>query len=308
MEVKKDTGKFHLYGIFPDEIAKEFAAFLSIVTRRRIFAVGQIRYDGLPLEQEAELYQRSHFQEKQRLKEIKPPEIYNLLENLQAMDRRIVQGLILAMRLYHSAIEMIYTEPEFSYLFLVTCLEAISSVVYHEYKLSDEGDHPTELAIHGMEQADRSLATRNQFTAKKMLVHNEGFIFQKLFRFVAENVPKVFWTETEDDAKPDYLTAVIFPSSEGVGKEYISHSDITIQPWERIEEAHLKSCLRDIYKARSKLIHEGIQFPESIVVGHFRSVPVEAVEEMGHPLIPPLITFERLVSYSIREFLHRQKA
>ena len=68
LEVKKDTEKFHSSGIFPHEIAHEFAAFLSAVTRRRVFASKQVRYDGLPLEKEGDIYLRSHFQERQLLK------------------------------------------------------------------------------------------------------------------------------------------------------------------------------------------------------------------------------------------------
>lgn len=308
-EVKKDTKEFHLSGIFPDEVAKEFAAFLSLVTRRRVFAIRQTRYEGLPLEQDAELYQRGHFQEGQRLKEIKLGEIYSLLRNLQAMHRPIANGFVLAMRLYHSAIEMMYTDPEFSYLFLVTCLETISSVVYHEYKPSDEGDHPTELEeflasrFPGWNKLINSSSPETKSQLLEVLLHDESFVFRKLLKFVTENVPEVFWTETEDDAKPDYLTSIVGPGPEGLGKEYISHSDITIKPWERIKKADLKRQLRDIYNARSRLIHEGIRLPESIVVGHFRLVPVEAVDEMAHPLLPPLITFERLVSYSMVEFL-----
>ena len=106
--VKKRDKNIYISGIFPHEIAKEFAAFLSLYTRRRVFAEKQLRWDGLPIEQEGEIYQRSHFQEKQRLKEIDPNDFYNLLDNLQALDRNIARSFVLAMRLYHSAVEMMY--------------------------------------------------------------------------------------------------------------------------------------------------------------------------------------------------------
>lgn len=122
--------KGHLVGNFPHEIAKEFTAFLSLITRRRIFVTKKTRSDGLPMEEEVEPYQYSHFQEKQRNKMIKPKEIKQLLDKLQAMDEHIANGFILGMRLYHSATEMMYTEPEFSYLFLISSLEAISSTLF----------------------------------------------------------------------------------------------------------------------------------------------------------------------------------
>lgn len=128
-ETKLDKERIKLGGIFPHEIAKEFAAFLSLVTRRRVFVGKQLRYSGLPIEEEVDQYDRSHFQESQRLKEIDPKNIEQLLRNLQSMPRNFADGYILALRLYHLAVEMMYTEPEFSYLLLVTCLEAVSSAV-----------------------------------------------------------------------------------------------------------------------------------------------------------------------------------
>jgi len=313
-EVKKESDASRVSGIFADEIAKEFAALLSLITRRRVFAVRQTRYDGLPLEQDSELYQRAHYQEGQRLKEIKPDEIYRLLWNLQAMQRPTANAFVLAMRLYHSAVEMIYTEPEFSYLFLVTCLETISSAVYKEYKPSDEGDRPTELEEFLNSRFPRwdklfvPLTPENRSRLVEVLLHEERFVFRKMLKFVTDNVPEIFFDETEDDAKPDYLTSILKIGPDDLGKEEISHSDITIRQWERIEKADLKRTLRNIYDARSGLVHEGIRLPESIVMGHFRSVPPRAVAEMTQlPLpLPPLMTFERLVSYSMVEFLRKR--
>lgn len=312
-EVKRDTDQFHLAGIFPDEIAREFAAFLSLITRRRVFAVGQTRYDGLPLEREAETYQQSHYQERQRLREIGPSEIYSLLTNLQAIDRGVAQGFVLAMRLYHSAVEMMYTEPEFSYLFLVTCLETISSVVCRDYRPTDEGDHPTELDKYldsrypGWHELVGASSPEHRSKLLKVLLRSERFVFRKLLKFVTENTPECFWNETEDDAKPDYVRIMLGPGPDGFGRECFSRSDIAVRPWERISQAELEIRLRDIYEARSKMIHEGIRLPESIMVGHCRLLPAEAAIGSTRPVIPPLITLERLVSYSMVEFLRKQR-
>jgi len=295
-EMRKDTGRFRSSGIFPEEIAKEFAAFLSLVTRRRVFVGRQIRYNGLPIEQEVDIYKHLHFQEKQRPKEIEPKEIYQLLENLQTMDRRIANSFILAMRLYHSAVEMMYTEPEFSYLFLVTCLEAISSAVYKDYRPNNEEEF-LDSRFPEWRGLLNTLPPKKKEELKKVLLTNEKFTFRKLSKFISENVSERFWSETEDDAKPDYLTRII----ESSGQERISHSDTTIQDWEKIEKQSLKGVLRDIYNARSKLIHEGLRLPASIVVGHFQWLPIEASTQ-----IPPLLTFERLVSYAMVEFLRKQ--
>ena len=309
-EVKKENGHIHISGIFAHEIAKEFAAFLSLYTRRRVFAEKQLRVDGLPIEQEGEIYQRSHFQERQRLKEIDPKEIYQLLDNLQSLDRNIANGFLLAMRLYHSAIEMMYVDPEFAYLFLVTALETISSVVYKDYS-PDKEEEFLNSRFPGWKEG---LTDEQRTSLKEVLLRNENFTFQKLLKFVTENVPEQFWSETQDDAKPEYLTSIIGPGPDGKGEERISRADITIQDFEKIEKEHLKKALRAIYDARSSLVHEGVRFPESIVMGYFRHVPAGVLGEMTSggfqakwkPKIPPLLTFERLVSYSMVEFLRKQ--
>ena len=310
-EVKKGTKHLTISGIFAHEIAKEFAAFLSLYTRRRVFADKQLRYDGLPVEQGGEIYQRSHFQERQRLKEIDPKEIYKLLDNLRALDRNIANGFILAMRLYHSAIEMMYVEPEFAYLFLVTALEAVSSVVYKEYEPEKEREF-LDSRFPGWE---KGLTEEQRVSLKRILLRGEKFTFQRLLKFVTENLPEHFWSETQDDAKPEYLTSVIGPGSDGKGEERISRADITIQDFEKIEKKHLKRSLRDVYDTRSGLVHEGIRFPESIVMGLFRRLPVGVFGEISpfgnqarrKHKIPPLLAFERLISYSMVEFLRKQQ-
>jgi len=59
----------------------------------------------------------------------------------------------------------------------------------------------------------------------------------------------------------------------------------------------------------------GIRLPESIVTGHFPRVKAEVMAELTERItkckgeisleIPPLLTFERLVSYSLVEFLRK---
>jgi len=300
-EVKKETEHAHISGIFAHEIANEFAAFISLYTRRRVFAEKQLRVDGLPIEQEGEIYQRYHFQERQRLREIDSNEVYQLLDNLQALDKNIANGFILAMRLYHSAIEMMYVDPEFAYLFLVTALETISSVINKDYKPDREEDF-----LNSRFSGWKVDLTEEQRTSlKDILLRNENFTFQKLLKFVTEYLPEQFWSEAQDDSKPEALTGIIGIGPDGKGEERISRTDITIQDFEKIEKEDLKKALRDVYDARSRLVHEGVRFPKSIVLGHFRRVPVGVLSDMissgiqskWRLKIMPLLTFERLVSY-----------
>ena len=322
--VESRTGKITSIGPHPDDAAKEYAAFLSLVTRRRVFAIGQTRNNGVPFEGSAEIYHRSHYQEKQQLKEIDPEEIYILLKNLQGMDRSITQQYLLSMRLYHSAIEMMFTEPEFAYLFLVMSLESIASAVYKDMKPSDTNSEPSELdqyldsAYHNWrEYCDISTVEKKKQVAD-MLVDKAYFIGRKFREFVFKNLPDTFWSDTEDDAKPDYLSSMIIAGPNGMGKEEKYRSGKTIMEFEKIDKASLKKTLDIIYSTRSKFVHEGVRFPPSIVAGHFSRIPEAAFEELvGKAFtvsasdelfldVPPLLTFERMVSYSLIGFLHNQ--
>lgn len=320
-EVRSNSKGFYNGGIYDEEIAKEFAGFLSLVTRRRVFVGKGMRYGGLPIEKEVDIYQHSHLQEGQRLKEIEPKEIYQLLDNLQAMKKEIGKSFILAMRLYHSAIEMMYLEPEFSYLFLVMSLEAISSVVYKKKDVmpTDVGNGRSELDqfldsnYSGWRKHCDISTPESKAQVIKMLLTTAYFTRRKLSKFVSENVPERFWIEIKDDAKPDYLTSV-FESS---GQERISHSNDTISYLEKIKKENLAQVIQDIYKARSNLIHGGIRLPAGIEVGLFRMLPTDVIGEIVQAQhedqtkfslsIPPLITLERLVSYSMVEFLRKQQ-
>ena len=335
-EVKADTKVVHTSGIFPHEIAEEFAAFLSVVTRRRVFVGKQTRSDGLPIEMEGGPYVRTYLQEPQRLKEIDRAHIKALLRNLRAIDRRIANSFVLAMRLYHAAIEMLYTAPEFSYLFLVTSLESISSAVNKAYRPADEetfldSRHPGWEKIHDALPNER----RSEFI--ELLFANETFTFRKLEKFVKDYLPDSFWSETCDDAKPHRMEVVFGQTSDEFERKRLLRLAGWMEEYEKIDRNSLGKALRNVYDARSKLIHEGVRLPESIVVGHYPGIPVEALDEMmqafqktrdqkpeqqsGSPSlqepvrssetespifrldVPPLLTFERLVSCTLTNYL-----
>ena len=81
----------------------------------------------------------------------------------------------------------------------------------------------------------------NKFKAfTKLLLGREEFTFRKLLKFVKENLPESFWSETEDDAKPDYLFGIIDSGPDGRGRERIVHSDKALNDLEKIEKGKLK--------------------------------------------------------------------
>jgi hypothetical protein len=277
-------------GYFPEEIAQEFAAFISLVTRRRVFDSHSNRLGNWPIEDEQQPYRRPPRQEPQRLREIDPERIYMLLEHLRVLDRSTAEGFVLAMRLYHAAIEAMYSDPEAAYLLLVMTLEAVSSIVNRGYK--PDADEFLDSRFPGW----RAFTPSGNIEAMKAtLLANEHYAFRKLVKFVEDNAPATFWTDTHDDAKPTSMRT-------------------DLQPWERIEKAKLRASLRSVYDARSGLTHTGARLPPSIVLGHLPLVPTAAVVEglassVGEgPVklpVPPLLTVERLVSQCMVTYLER---
>jgi hypothetical protein len=249
------------------------------------------------------------------------------------MARHIAAGYILGLRLYHSAVEMMFTEPEFSYLLLVTCLEAVSSAVFKDFQIDDK-EQFLDSRFPGWDKICNVLPVEWKRKLIDLLLRNEPHTFGRLSKFITENVPGDFFSDEKDDAKPDYHMGLVGSrdslkeiaqqygidcvveadlDEKTVGRKYVVRSPAIITEMERVNRDDLKQALRNIYDARSRLIHKGTRLPRSIAFGLFRGLPTEAVveilerKESKSPMkIPPLLTFERLVSSSMVEFLRRQ--
>jgi hypothetical protein len=77
-------------------------------------------------------------------------------------------------------------------------------------------------------------------------------------------------------------------------------------------EGTAKDHLRSVYDARSDFVHKGIRLPPSIVFGLMPSVSSVAgrdffkhIDETNTLPLPPFVTLERLVSYSMVVYLER---
>jgi hypothetical protein len=235
-----------------------------------------------------------------------------MLENLRVMDRTVAEGFVLATRLYHAAIQMMYSEPEFAYLFLVTCLETISSVVLKKYRPRNTSDF-LDTRMKGWAEFSDLLPVSRRVMFKKLLLQNEHYTIRKIIKFVTENLPSGFWSATDDSAKPDYMISYVGPGPDGRGQETLRRSSKALNDYELIDKNDLEKTLKNIYAARSSFVHRGIRFPPTIVLGYFRRVPGAAFDELmrnankksrkRRPAIPPLLTLERLVSESMVNYL-----
>ena len=309
IETKIEDEVGSLSGVFPNEIAQGFAAFLSVYTRRRVFHHHSTRASDMPIIQEPASAPSAVKHQGQRMREIDPTELYRLLSQLQAMPRHLGRSFVLAMQLYHAAIEQLFSRSESAYLSLITALEAISSVAY------DPFTHPQEDAFLQSKfpgWQDFATSAEQQASLREILLRNEHFAFAKLAQFVEDYLPEKFWEEENDDAKPEHLSAWVGTDDDGHPREHIERDQGKIQDYEKIDRSRLRGILRALYNARSGLSHRGEPLPASIVVGLSDRIPVEATHELiraaqgGEDRIPPLLALERLVSYCLVEFLARR--
>lgn len=295
----------------PHRITNEFVAFLSLVTRRRIFPHKLVRIRDLPIHENAHIYPKGSFQLPQKMKEIDSDDFYDLLNKLSKLGSNIGTSFILAMNLYHTAIHLFYTTPESSYLLLIIAIETISSAIYKDYV--PEKNKYIDDRWGGLSNILQNLSDEQQNEIIRILITNEKFISRKFKKFFIDYLPEDFWDETNDDAKPVSLYGMIVAGENGRGKEIIKEPDQKLQPYERITKENLKSTLSKIYNARSNLVHDGKSFPSSIVISHWPMIPSEVAIEILNKKpnnnekiqldIPPLLTFERMVSYSLVNFL-----
>lgn len=310
-----------LSSTFADEAAAEFTAFLSLVTRRRILAFvrGAVPDDkARSTEDQARLPLGAATQRNQGPRIVEPADIYRCLENLRTIDRKIARGFVLASRLYHAAVGMMYEEPELSYVLLVMCLEAISSAAYRGWRPELEGENEEGILDKEFpgwrvipetgEQSRRLRAFLHRHLEN--LLKNRPVSFQKLLRFVREYIPDEYWSESADDARPTSIAETLPFHLYRTSGESVPYD---LRNLERLPRDNLEEGLRAVWQRRNELVHGAKRFPESIVFGLSRLLRVETAVQMaalsetenGQPKlpIPSLLGFERLVSYTMLAYL-----
>jgi len=296
------------------EVGNEFAAFLSLLTRRRIFALKQTRCDGLPVEhQPRSFFDRSEGQ-LQSSTTIQQEEIALLLMTIQKLDAKTSSGFVLAMRLYHTAVSLILAEPQIAYLLLVMSIETISGVTENETNTVDEDwEQYLDSCYKGWRTHCDISTPELKASVVQMLTKSAYRTLRKFRSFIQINLPEKFWTETSDDGKPVWWSFVY-----DVNGRAVVENDRGIQPWEKWEPKDLKRILDAVYASRSKFVHEGAPFSAEIVLGLSPEIPFDAAVSMmnkmmngstNNPLtIPSLITFERMVNYSLMGFLRTRSS
>jgi hypothetical protein len=273
-----------------DEVAFEFTALLSLLTREPIAPLGARRIDDLPTVREY-LYQGP-----QRRQTPAPPcainsgELRAILEGLgQSTDEPTINAAISATKLYYAALSLAPFDISGAYLSLVSALECLAGHHYAK-KTYAFADVPKFQNLEPLLTELREVAGDDTLASKleSALMQGEHFLIKKFRLLVADFLPQEFWT-TADDINPQ------------------------IVPQLAIEEPDLSKKLGAVYNARSKYVHAGTPFPPYVQIGIGDRVPVSVVvaaldtatKKVVPPFVPPFVWFERLSHFVIVEYFRR---
>ena len=307
-EVTETKGKTSFMYTPDDEIARDFAALLSLLCRRLITIAAKVReshphdlndypavFRDWPVaftsslkliswqrQPSSVLYGAKGVEEiidyNPSPKSVDPDYLKGIFLALPNLDH--AKSIVLSARRYALALELIQNRPELCYQFLISSVEAIANSVFSSFKPS----------IDEMTKVKRSvfdLALEfglSEPEAKKLVIeacHGLSWSGRKFKNFLCDHVGNEIWT-TEDDVFVDmqFLT----PKRE------------------RFEYA-----LSQIYDSRSKGLHAGKDYPISGTVGTSPLIPAKMMLEFdtSKDFFPPVTWFERVVNVALRTYLER---
>jgi hypothetical protein len=209
-------------------------------------------------------------------KAIDPEYVEKMFLSLPDLDH--IESLVLSARRYALALELIQTQPDFSYQSLISSVEAIATSVFYSYK-------PSESEMVEIKRPVFNLALKyglSEVQAKEIAIkacHENSWRHRKFKKFLCNNIGNELWTE-------DDVFINIAPLS---------------PPKERFE-----SALSQIYIGRSKGLHAGHHYPITATVGTTPWMPVKACMEFrSKSPFPPVTWFERVVNIALRTFVER---
>lgn len=291
------------------EIAEEFVALLSVLTRRLICVfckISESRYnkekkDDLPQYWPHQVYNITT----PRIWAIKPstliydghvrPEIKSympppvgidisklkqLLKAFSSLDESVAENLISAARLYQTALTFIEDEPEIAYLQLVFVVETIAKFLYRDFV-------PDEIKQVEVKRNVKELAKKYDLTesqARELALEackGISWAKDKFIKFIMEYTDDSIFTEED--------TLFHFPISFAPNKQ------------------NFEKSLADIYGMRSKAGHEGQPFPPQVGIGTKPTVSIHAMTQFHRDLkktgrgfiVPPATWFERVVNLAL---------
>jgi hypothetical protein len=274
-----------------DKVASELITLLSVLAREPLLSLGLRRQDDRPLTIPY------HYSPPPRtISAAAPPpmginsqEFVSIIKGFAQAPKSTRDAIVAASRFYYGALSLIGFDPAGAYVSLVYAVECLAGNHYGDTKFNFDDVQkfkPLQSILESVGRLKHGKPLAEEMKAK--LIASEYFLFQKFRNFVAEYLPRSFWSIPDDL----YPYNSIFPP---------------------IPEQKLAGCLWDVYDARSSYVHAGTPFPPYIEFGMRDRAPIEvtvAFEKLRgkQRYLPPLSWLERLTHLVITEYLCRSCA
>jgi hypothetical protein len=280
--------QYYLPGGLPNEVV----VLMTLFTRAHFVLSRSLKAGGIPLMQRFpgghEVVRSDVDGQTIKLENVK--RYFEMLKALRLRERplteqdrkrRRVEPFMLAARLYHLALPLIYRDETLAYVCLVSAVESL----LHDY--DPDGIQLVDWNKEAAELVQGAVSDAEQYRAiEQALLKPLPLIKQRFKKFIVEHLSDEFW----NDPTRTRHTAFRFKDALQV-EEYADR----------------------IYDARSSTLHEGVPFPPSIL-GWDEEIPaglgmyVGKKEWKEKELLPSVRAFERLVHHVLLEYLRRESA
>lgn len=193
-------------------------------------------------------------------------------------DLEYSEAIILSAKLYATALEMIETRPEISYLLLISCAEVMANKVLKKIKPSPDDRLKTKRPVYDLAKKFGLKDEKAKELALAACKDNQWSKW-KFKKFLIDNVTEDLWT------KRDSL-----------------HIQI---PKFNPNKDDFEESLGKIYEIRSNVLHSGASFPPTATIGQ-RSrhpSPIQLIDPKKP--FPPITWFERVVRLAIVNFIKK---
>lgn len=259
-------------------IAEEIVALSSVFLRRRIKLIQCVRENNRPI---------IHSMNQQRWNDkdlihgkTNLVTLSNWFHLIEGLDKKYHQKTVLAARLYHRSILMIEEDLDLAYLTLVSAIETLCQK--HPLKENPTLSEISEKLDFEIDALNEDESTKNRL--KSLILKKERFINRRFVAFILDYIDDEFWNY---DNRPKYKYMQVKPED-------------------------LPHILENIYKQRSKTLHDGQPFPPDIdrqdeEILHALSLECRGKIWKQEDFIPNIHFFERLVNHVIKNFIKKNQ-
>ncbi len=204
--------------------------------------------------------------------------ISGILKRLPSIEH--AERVVLAARLYWSAMAALYERPDIAYLLVTMSVEALANQAVTKQEAKDDAKKSVPRRVRKKWEALG--LTEDQVAGAWAEVAPAGSTY-KFGRFMADNVTDQLW-EADDLFCTNSFLEPLLPT-----------------------KATLGDALRTIYDQRNLFVHHGKPYPQMIGIG---IGPLQSSEASADVLagvrFPPLVWFERAVHLALVNYIEKQ--